>query len=146
MGKTSQAHSRGHLATLGSEPGLQEVYCKLLSLLPFPHILPAPLPPFPLISQVCTISPQPNPQLEKRPAKAAFAAVPLTLPSYPQIFGTLIPRFLISQATLSLWVLFFLSLIKFWLFFFCNHVSDLFNWGSVLFHLPPLNESQEMGE
>lgn len=94
------------------EPGLREaVCCKLSSLLPsYP---PVPLPPFPLISQVCSISalplpkkniyPGPNPQLGKRSVKAASAAVPLTLPSDPQNVGTLIPRSLISQATLYLW-------------------------------------------
>lgn len=31
-------------------------------------------------------------------------------------------------------------------FFFCNHVIDLLNWGSVLFYFSPLNESQGIGE
>lgn len=81
------------MATLGSELGLQEMCYKLLPSFPpaFSPYPPAPLSPFPLISQVCSLPALPN-TVGKRSIKAAFAAVSLTLLSHPQIFGALIPK------------------------------------------------------
>lgn len=144
MNKAPPSYLRSCLATLGSELGLQGMCCKLLTYHPscLSLISFSSWSPFPLISQVCSLpAPNlPNPQLGKR-AKATFADVPLTLPSDPQIFGTLIDRLLNKPSHLISQFFLFLS---FWVFFAIMSLTYLI--GALLFYLSPLNESQGMGE
>lgn len=73
-----------------------------------PAFVPSCPHPLRFLRSAPSLPPQPAPaQAHGRGSgleKLLFAAGPLILPSYPRNVGTLIPRSLISQATLSLWV------------------------------------------
>lgn len=64
----------------------------------------------------------------------------LTLPSHPPDFGTLIPTLKKPSHLVSVGLIF---VVAFDQKIFKQSCHDLFNWGFVLFHPPPLNERQE---